>query len=219
MIEILPNIIFTFLLIFSLGFFARNIKKLITVINLGKPVNRSDNPLKRLSNMIRIALGQSKMVTKPISGALHVIVYLGFIIINIEVLEILIDGVTGSHRFFSKYFSTSIYNFLIASFEIFALLVLISVIIFWTRRNLLKIKRFLSSEMKGWPKFDADNILYFEVVLMLLFLSMNATDLILQERNYEGYYSAGSFPVSSFMVPIFDSFSTSTIYLLERVFW
>ena len=219
MIEILPNIIFTFLLIFSLGFFARNIKKLITVINLGKPVNRSDNPLKRLSNMIRIALGQSKMVTKPISGALHVIVYLGFIIINIEVLEILIDGVTGSHRFFSKYFSTSIYNFLIASFEIFALLVLISVIIFWTRRNLLKIKRFLSSEMKGWPKFDADNILYFEVVLMLLFLSMNATDLILQERNYEGYYSAGSFPVSSFMVPIFDSFSTSTIYSLERVFW
>ena len=219
MIEILPNIIFTFLLIFSLGFFARNIKKLITVINLGKPVNRSDNPLKRLSNMIRIALGQSKMVTKPISGALHVIVYLGFIIINIEVLEILIDGVTGSHRFFSKYFSTSIYNFLIASFEIFALLVLISVIIFWTRRNLLKIKRFLSSEMKGWPKFDADNILYFEVVLMMLFLSMNATDLILQERNYEGYYSAGSFPVSSFMVPIFDSFSTSTIYLLERVFW
>ena len=219
MIEILPNIIFSFLLVISLGFFGRNIKKLIRVINLGKPVDRSDNPVKRLSNMIKIALGQSKMVTKPISGALHVIVYLGFIIINIEVLEILIDGVTGSHRFFSKYFNTTIYNFLIASFEIFALLVLISVIIFWTRRNLLKIKRFLSSEMKGWPKFDADNILYFEVVLMMLFLSMNATDLILQERNFEGYYSAGSFPVSSFMVPIFDSFTTSTVFLLERTFW
>ena len=219
MIEILPNIIFSFLLVISLGFFGRNIKKLIRVINLGKPVDRSDNPAKRLSNMIRIALGQSKMVTKPVSGALHVIVYLGFIIINIEVLEILIDGITGSHRFFSKYFNTTIYNFLIASFEIFALLVLISVIIFWTRRNLLKIKRFLSSEMKGWPKFDADNILYFEVVLMMLFLSMNATDLILQERNFEGYYSAGSFPVSSFLVPIFDSFTTSTVFLLERVFW
>ena len=219
MIEILPNIIFSFLLVISLGFFCRNIKKLIRVINLGKPVDRSDNPAKRFSNMIRIALGQSKMVTKPISGALHVIVYLGFIIINIEVLEILIDGITGSHRFFSKYFNTTIYNFLIASFEIFALLVLISVIIFWTRRNLLKIKRFLSSEMKGWPKFDADNILYFEVVLMMLFLSMNATDLILQERNFEGYYSAGSFPVSSFMVPIFDSFTTSTVFLLERIFW
>ena len=219
MIEILPNIIFSFLLVISLGFFCRNIKKLIRVINLGKPVDRSDNPAKRFSNMIRIALGQSKMVTKPISGALHVIVYLGFIIINIEVLEILIDGITGSHRFFSKYFNTTIYNFLIASFEIFALLVLISVIIFWTRRNVLKIKRFLSSEMKGWPKFDADNILYFEVVLMMLFLSMNATDLILQERNFEGYYSAGSFPVSSFMVPIFDSFTTSTVFLLERIFW
>ena len=219
MINILPNIIFSILLITSVGFFMYNIKKLITVIKLGKPIDRTDNPKKRLSNMIRIALGQSKMVTKPISGFLHVIVYIGFIIINIELLEILIDGVTGSHRFFSKYFNTNFYNFLIASFEILALLVLISVILFWTRRNIVKIKRFLSNEMKGWPKFDADNILYFEIVLMLLFLSMNATDLILQERNFEGYYKAGSFPVSSFMVPLFDSFETSTVYLFERVFW
>jgi len=219
MINILPNIIFSILLITSVGFFIYNIKKLITVIKLGKPIDRTDNPKKRLSNMIRIALGQSKMVTKPVSGFLHVIVYIGFIIINIELLEILIDGVTGSHRFFSKYFNTNFYNFLIASFEIFALLVLISVILFWTRRNLVKIKRFLSNEMKGWPKIDADNILYFEIVLMLLFLSMNATDLILQERNFEGYYKAGSFPVSSYMVPIFDSFETSTVYIFERVFW
>ena len=219
MISILPNIIFSFLLIISIGFFSFNIKKLIKVIKLGKPVDRFDNPSKRLSNMIRIALGQSKMVTKPISGILHVVVYLGFIIINIEVLEIIIDGITGSHRFFSKIFNTYIYNFLIASFEIFALLVLISVIIFWTRRNIVKIKRFLSSEMKGWPKFDADNILYFEVVLMLLFLSMNATDLILQERNYENYYSAGSFPISTFLVPLFDPLSTSSVYYLERIFW
>ena len=219
MINILPNIIFSILLITSVGFFIYNIKKLITVIKLGKPIDRSDNPKKRLYNMIRIALGQSKMVTKPISGFLHVIVYVGFIIINIELLEILIDGVTGSHRFFSKYFNPNFYNFLIASFEILVLLVLISVIIFWTRRNIVKIKRFFTSEMKGWPKFDADNILYFEVVLMLLFLSMNATDLILQERNFEGYYKAGSFPISSFIVPLFDSFDTSTVYTFERVFW
>ncbi len=219
MINILPNIIFSILLLTSVSFFIYNIKKLITVIKLGRPIDRTDNPKKRLSNMIRIALGQSKMVTKPISGFLHVIVYIGFIIINIELLEILIDGVTGSHRFFSKYFNTNFYNFLIASFEILALLVLISVILFWTRRNIVKIKRFLSNEMKGWPKFDADNILYFEIVLMLLFLSMNATDLILQERNFEGYYKAGSFPVSSFLVPLFDSFETSTVYLFERVFW
>jgi len=219
MISILPNIIFSFLLIISIGFFSFNIKKLIKVIKLGKPVDRFDNPSKRLSNMIRIALGQSKMVTKPVSGILHVVVYLGFIIINIEVLEIIIDGITGSHRFFSKIFNTYVYNFLIASFEIFALLVLISVIIFWTRRNIVKIKRFLSAEMKGWPKFDADNILYFEVVLMLLFLSMNATDLILQERNYDNYYSAGSFPISTFLVPLFDPLSTSSVYYLERIFW
>jgi heterodisulfide reductase subunit C len=219
MINILPNIIFSIILITSVGFFIYNIKKLITVIKLGKPVDRFDNPRKRLYNMIRIALGQSKMVTKPISGFLHVIVYIGFIIINIELLEILIDGITGSHRFFSKYFNTTFYNFLIASFEILALLVLISVILFWTRRNIMKIKRFLSNEMRGWPKFDADNILYFEVVLMLLFLSMNATDLILQERNFEGYYKAGSFPVSSILVPLFDSFETSTVYLFERLFW
>ena len=105
MISILPNIIFSFLLIISIGFFSLNIKKLIKVIKLGKPVDRFDNPSKRLSNMIRIALGQSKMVTKPISGILHVVVYLGFIIINIEVLEIIIDGITGSHRFFSKIFN------------------------------------------------------------------------------------------------------------------
>ena len=219
MISILPNIIFSFLLIISIGFFSLNIKKLIKVIRLGKPVDRFDNPSKRLSNMIRIALGQSKMVTKPISGILHVVVYVGFIIINIEVLEIIIDGITGSHRFFSKIFNTFFYNFLIASFEIFALLVLISVFIFWTRRNIVKIKRFLSAEMKGWPKFDADNILYFEVVLMLLFLSMNATDFILQERNYDNYYSAGSFPISTFLVPLFDPLSTSSVYYLERIFW
>tara|TARA_B100000989_G_scaffold58845_1_gene40063 strand:- start:6 stop:1325 length:1320 start_codon:yes stop_codon:yes gene_type:complete len=219
MIDILPNIIFSILLIVSVGFFIKNIRKLVTVIKLGKRVDRSDNPKKRFFNMARVALGQSKMVTKPISGFLHVIVYIGFIIINIELLEILIDGVTGSHRFFSKYFNIYFYNFLIATFEILALLVLVSVVLFWTRRNIFKIKRFLSNEMKGWPKFDADNILYFEIVLMLLFLSMNATDLILQERNFEGYYKAGSFPVSSFMTPLFDSFETSTIYVLERVFW
>ena len=111
----------------------------------------------------------------------------------------------------------SFYNFLIGFFEFFALLVLISVVIFWIRRNILKIKRFLSKEMKGWPKFDADNILYFEIVLMLLFLSMNATDLILQNREY--YSQAGFFPISSFLVPIFDPLSTQTVYILERSFW
>jgi len=206
MISYIPNLIFIIIFSFAIFFFTRNILKLRRVILMGQGIERSDRKSERMKNMIKIALGQSKMVAKPISGILHVVVYIGFIIINIELLEIVIDGMIGSHRFFSKYISSSLYNFLIGFFEFFALLVLIAVVIFWIRRNILKIKRFLSNEMKGWPKFDADNILYFEIVLMLLFLSMNATDLILQNREY--YSQAGFFPISSFLVPIFDSFST-----------
>ena len=186
-------------------------------ISLGNDINRYGNKKQRWVQMFKVAFGQTKMVARPIAGLLHVIIYSGFLIINIELIEIIIDGIFGTHRILS--FLGIVYNFLIASFEVFALLVLVSVILFWSRRNLVKIKRFFSSEMKGWPKFDADNILYFEIVLMLLFLSMNATDLILQERNFEGYYKAGSFPVSSFLVPIFNSFDTSTVYMFERVFW
>ena len=219
MIEIIPNIIFLLILIFSIGFFIRNIKKIIKIIKLGKPIDRSDNPNKRLYNLLRVALGQSKMISRPISGILHILVYLGFIVINIELLEIIIDGIFGTHRYFSKIFNPFFYDLLIATFEIFALLVIISVIIFWCRRNILNIKRFLNKEMKGWPKLDADNILYFEIILMLLFLSMNTTDLILQENLYDGYNKAGFFPISSLLIPIFANLELSTVYFLERTFW
>ena len=137
------------------------------------------NPRLRLKNMLRVAFGQSKMIRRPIAGILHLIVYVGFIIINIELLEIIIDGIFGTHRIFSSYFP-KFYNFIIGSFEILAFLVLISVIIFWTRRNILKIKRFFKEEMKGWPKLDADLILYFEIILMTLFLTMNGADYTIQ---------------------------------------
>ncbi|MEK9755698.1 MAG: (Fe-S)-binding protein [Bacteroidota bacterium] len=217
--EIIPNFIFLVILIFSIGFFVRNIKKIIKIIKLGKPIDRSDNPGIRFKNLVRVALGQSKMISRPISGILHIVVYLGFIIINIELLEIVIDGIFGTHRYFSKIFNPFLYNMLIATFEIFAFLVVISVIIFWCRRNILKIKRFLNKEMNGWPKLDADNILYFEIILMFLFLSMNATDLILQKNEYDGYNKAGLFPISSYLTPIFENFELSTIYILERIFW
>ena len=139
--------------------------------------------------MTLLALGQSKMIDKPISGILHVIVYIGFVIINIELLEIVVDGLFGTHRVFA-YYMGGFYDFLIASFEILAFLVVIAVIIFWTRRNIMKIKRFLNPEMIGWPKKDADFILYFEIVLMFLFLSMNAVDGILQELNTPNYIKA-----------------------------
>ena len=131
--------------------------------------------------MLRIALGQSKMVTRPIPGILHLIVYLGFIIINIELIEILIDGIFGTHRVFSS--TGGFYGFLIGSFEVFAVLVLIAVIAFWSRRNIIRIKRFSETKMMGWPKLDADLILYFEIILMSLFLLMNATDVEFQNMN------------------------------------
>ena len=214
----LPNIIFALLLITALFFFTKNILSIRRNILLGKDIERKDQSKKRWSNMIRIALGQSKMVSKPVAGSLHVIVYIGFVIINIELLEIILDGLFGTHRLFAPYLG-GFYNVLIASFEILAVLVLVAVVLFWTRRNVIKIKRFLSSEMKGWPKKDADYILYFEIVLMSLFLSMNAADLLLQNMGEPHYIKAGSFPISQFIAPLFSSLSMESLVILERTFW
>jgi len=215
--QYLSNILFALALIAGIGYFTFNIRKVIRNIKLGHAVDASDQKGERWSNVFRIALGQSKMVVRPFSGFLHVIVYVGFIVINIEVLEIIIDGLFGTHRIFSSLGSG--YDFLIATFEILALLVFIGVILFWTRRNITKIKRFWSKEMTGWPKQDANYILYFEMVLMLLFLTMNAADLQLQRLGADHYTIAGSFPVSQYLVPLFESTSEATLILIERGAW
>lgn len=206
----LDNLIFAILLLAGLGFFMKNIKKLYRNIKLGKSINRTDNPDTRLKNMLMVAFGQSKMVKRPIAGILHIIVYVGFIIINIEVIEIIIDGLFGTHRVLS--FLGRGYKILIGSFEILAFLVLISVSIFWIRRMILKIPRFWNQEMKGFPKNDALNILYFEMVLMSLFLIMNATDVPFQQAN------AGN-PISQFLVPLFENFNALTLFYFERTAW
>ena len=155
--EYLPNIIFAVALIAGIGFFVRNVKKLTRNIKLGRDVDVSDNRSQRWKNMARIALGQTKMVVRPIAGIMHVIVYVGFIIINIEVLEIILDGLFGTHRLFSPL--GPVYDFLIGSFEILALLVIVAVVVFWIRRNIIRIQRFIKPEMKGWPKTDGNMIL------------------------------------------------------------
>ena len=213
-----PNLIFLGLLLFGIGFFTRNISRIRRNILIGKEMYRSDNKSQRWAYMIRVALGQSKMGTKPVGAFLHLIVYVGFILINIELLEIVLDGLLGSHRLFAPLFGR-FYDFLIGCFEVLAFLVLISVIIFWIRRNVTRIKRFWKPEMKGWPKMDADFILYFEVILMLLFLSMNASDSILQNRGIETYINAGSFPISQFLYPLFDGLSDEVLIVFERSFW
>lgn len=215
----LDNILFAIILIIGFGFFTINIRKIIRNINLGQDINRSDNPASRWKNMAMIALGQSKMVKRPIAGVLHIIVYIGFVIINIELLEIIIDGLFGTHRLFS--FLGTFYNILIASFEILAFLVLVAVLVFYARRNIIKLKRFVHSDLKGWPKSDANYILYFEIVLMSLFLLMNAADLHLQNitGGFGHYSQAGSFPISQFIAPIFNGLSESLVMMIERGVW
>ena len=215
--QYIPNILFFLLLAAGVGYFTKNIRTVIRNIKLGIPVAINDHKKKRYGNVARIALGQSKLLKRPISGALHAIVYLGFIIINIEVLEIIIDGLLGTHRIFA--FLGGFYDFLIGTFEILALLVLVSVVLFWTRRNVLKIKRFLSPEMKGWPKQDGNIILYFEVVLMGLFLIMNSSDYALQQMGAAHYIQAGSYPVSSLFAGVFDGMSQSSLIVIERTAW
>ncbi|MDB3861999.1 (Fe-S)-binding protein [Flavobacteriaceae bacterium] len=214
----LPNFIFLILLVFGGGIFTQNILRIKRNIFLGKKTDRTDKKSQRWRHMARIALGQSKMRTKPLAGFLHLIIYVGFVLINIELVEIVLDGLLGKHRLFAPLFG-GFYNILIGSFEVLAFLVLAAVVVFWTRRNVTKIKRFWKSEMKGWPKKDADYILYFEVVLMLLFLSMNATDSLLQQQGVATYIKAGSFPVSQFLIPLFDGLSVETLIKLERSFW
>ena len=215
----LDNIVFAIVLFIGFGFFYTNVKKIIRNINLGIDVNRKDNPKARWKNMAMIALGQSKMIKRPIAGILHIIVYVGFIIINIELLEIIIDGLLGTHRVFASL--GAVYDVLIASFEILAILVIMAVFVFWSRRNIIKLKRFVSSDLNGSPIKDANYILYFEVVLMTLFLLMNASDLHLQNvpGGYSHFVKAGSFPVSQFIAPIFNGISNELVQLLSEIFW
>lgn len=208
----LPNILFAVALLLGIGYFSKNVKKLIRNIKLGHDVDASDNTSQRWKNVINIALGQSKMVRRPISGILHIVVYVGFIIINIEVLEIIIDGLFGTHRIGLSLLPTSIYGFLIGSFEVLAVLVFATVVVFWMRRNVLKIARFWKSEMTSWPKNDGNYILYFEMVLMALFLIMNATDTTFQNLQ------SGNV-ISQYIAPLFSSLGEGTLHAIERGAW
>ena len=210
--DYLPNIFFAIALFVGIGFFVMNILKLIRNIKLGKDIDRSDRKIERWKNMARIALGQSKMVSRPFAGFLHIIVYIGFVVINIEVLEIVIDGLFGTHRVFQPLLGNTIYGFLIGTFEILAFLVLVAVILFWLRRNIIQLKRFMSKEMKGWPKNDGNLILYFEIVLMSLFIVMNATDHTFQEANIGN-------PISQFVGPWFSGYSLETLATIEHTAW
>ena len=212
----ISQILFIAIILAAIALFSFNVRKVIRNIKFGKAADRSDQPAKRLTTMLRVAFGQSKMVVRPIPAALHFVVYVGFVIINIEVLEIMIDGIFGTHRVFGGL--GSVYNFLIGSFEILALGVWVACAIFLIRRNIIKLKRFMGAELKGWPKSDANYILFTEILLMTAFLLMNAADAKLQALGSHHYVAAGSFPVSQFLQNLLPSGETALI-AIERGSW
>lgn len=214
----LPNIIFIVLLVVTSVVFAKQVKKIRRNILLGRDEDRSDRRRERFEQMFKVAIGQSKMTTKPLSGALHIIVYVGFVVINIEVLEIVIDGVLGTHRIFADFLG-SIYDLLIGSFEILAFGVLLACVVFLARRISKRIKRFDGVEMTAWPKNDANIILIVEIALMMAFLVMNAADEQLQSIHAEGYIAAGFYPISGWLSPLMGMFEASTLIVIERSCW
>lgn len=211
--QYIPNIIFLVALIAAGGLFAKNAGRIYRNIMLGRKIDRTDRPSDRLNTMLRVAFGQSKMVVRPVAAFLHMIVYVGFILINIEVLEIVIDGIFGTHRVFAPLLG-GLYTAAIGFFEILGVLVIIACVAFLWRRNVQKLARFHKPEMKGWAFTDANNILVIEIVLMTCLLVMNAA-----EANIESEHPVAPFLISQFIAPLFSGLSQGTLIAIERVAW
>jgi heterodisulfide reductase subunit C len=201
-------------------YFFTRAKKIYRNIFLGAKETINDNKAQRWRNVLLLAFGQKKMFRNPLIGILHFFVYAGFIIINIEMLEIGLDGILGTHRLFAPYLG-GFYNFLINSFEILAVLVIVPCAIFLVRRNIIKLKRFISKDLDGWPRSDANYILVTEITLMLLFLFLNASDTLLQARGVEHYaaHPTGNFVISQYLQPIISALSDSALVAVERGSW
>lgn len=213
----ISNLIFSLLLIVAAVLFYKSITRIARIIKMGKPVDISDNKDKRWKLMSRVAIGQSKMTARPLSAILHIFVYVGFLVVNIEMIEILIDGIFGTHRVLA--FTGNIYPLLVSTFEFFAFSVIVACVIFLARRNIARVKRFWNKEMTAWPRTDANIILITEVLLMSSILIMNASDSILQERNHTHYAAVGSFLISDFIKPLLMGLPDGTLVFLERFTW
>ncbi len=214
----IPQIAFILVLAFFVLLTGRRVGMIRKGIELGRKEPVTGDKQQRLRNVLLVALGQQKMFKNWIPAIMHFLIYIGFILINIEVLEIILDGLIGAHRLFAPILG-SFYTGLISFFEILALGVLLACVVFLTRRNLARIPRFVKPEMKGWPFLDANLILVIEILLMVAILSMNAADLVLQDRQAAHYTSTGDFLVSGTLKPLFAGMQTSTLVLVERAAW
>lgn len=218
--QIAQQILFVLLSAVSVWLFSKKVNEISRNINLGRDEDLSDNKAQRWKNLLLLAFGQKKMFRNPLVAVMHFVLYAGFIIINIEVLEIVLDGITGKHRLFAGPLGR-FYIFLINAFEVLALLVLVACVIFLIRRNVIKLKRFISKDLDGWPRSDANYILVTEVVLMSLFLFLNASDTLLQTRGVEHYaaHPTGNFIISQYLHPVLSGISNSGLEIVERTSW
>jgi len=216
--QIVQQVLFIAIALAAILLFAKNIKKIRRNILLGHDEDFSNHSSQRWRNLLLIAFGQKKMFRNPLVAVMHFFIYAGFIIINIEVLEIVLDGGLGKHRLFANALGGS-YTFLIDAFEILAILVLAACVIFLIRRNFIKLKRFVSHDLDGWPRSDANYILITEILLMTFFLTLNTSDRALQLQGYEHYYDTGNFLVSGFFAPLFQNMSSTSVTGIERTCW
>ncbi len=214
----IEQLLFALVLATSIFLFVRSVRKLIRNIRFGQPQHIGGDRSKRWKILLRVALGQSKMFTRPVAAIFHLVIYLGFLVINTEIIEIVLDGLLGSHRLLSRFMPAWLYDALIAIYEGLAVGTIIAAAIFLIRRHVLQLPRFRISDLDGWPRRDAAIILVFEIALMVFFLTMNAADHLLQQRQL--YAAAGSFPFSSLLVaPWIDGFSDTTLVAWERAAW
>jgi heterodisulfide reductase subunit C len=216
--HIVLQIVFVALLAAAVWLFTKNIFQIRRNIFLGQPEDLTYNKPQRWKNLLLLALGQKKMFKNPLVALMHLVIYAGFIIINLEVLEIVLDGIFGTHRLFFPYLG-GFYSFLINFFEILAVGVIIVCIAFLSRRNILKLKRFISKDLDGWPRSDANYILIAEIILMSLFLTMNAADRALQLQGNEHYHNTGSFVFSGLIAPLLSGISSGPLMGIERTCW
>ena len=216
--QIAQQILFVLVSIIAIWLFTKKVKEISRNIKLGRDEDFSDNKSLRWKNVLLLAFGQKKMFKNPLVAVLHFFVYAGFIIINIEVLEIVLDGIFGTHRLFAKPLG-SFYTFLINAFEVLAILVIVGCVIFLVRRNIIKLKRFISKDLDGWPRSDANYILITEIILMLLFLTLNTSDRALQLQGNEHYQDTGNFLFSGMISSSLTSISSPNLIVIERIAW
>ncbi|QEC69659.1 (Fe-S)-binding protein [Panacibacter ginsenosidivorans] len=219
--EIIFQIAFIAFAAVAIWLFSKKLGELKRNILLGRDETINDNTAQRWRNVLLLAFGQKKMFKNPLVAVMHFVIYAGFIIINLEVLEIILDGILGTHRLFTSVLPLGLYNFLINAFEFLAVGVFTVCVIFLIRRNILKLKRFISKDLNGWPRSDANYILITEIILMTLFLTMNACDTLLQQRGYSHYgeHITGNFSFSTFLHPFLNGMNDGTIADIERTCW